>query len=113
MPKHSPLRSTPFWRAAYGLDIPAMKLLMFDHAFLQCERVLLTVGEHNLRSRRAVTALGAREVGETQHVHQGRLLRSLVYAMTQEAWSGGCRAAVQQRLLQRLDAAPVTRAPAG
>lgn len=90
---------------------PAMKLLMFDHAFLRCERVLLTVGEHNFRSQRAVAALGAQVVGELLNAHRGRDLRSLVYAMSRQDWAGGCREAVHQRLLQRRDMAAAPDLP--
>jgi RimJ/RimL family protein N-acetyltransferase len=90
---------------------PAMKLLMFDHAFLRCDRVLLTVGEHNVRSQRAVAALGAQVVGELLNAHRGRDLRSLVYAMTRQDWTGGCREAVHQRLLQRRDMASAPGLP--
>ena len=45
----------------YNADL---KRIMFKHAFQSVETVVLLVGAHNLRSRRAVEQLGAIERGE-------------------------------------------------
>lgn len=50
----------PYWGGAYNADL---KRVMFEHAFQSVDSVVLLVGEHNLRSRRAVEKLGAVERG--------------------------------------------------
>jgi RimJ/RimL family protein N-acetyltransferase len=45
-----------------------MKRLMLTHAFRFVDTVLFLIGEHNLRSRRAVEKLGARLTDRTQEV---------------------------------------------
>ncbi len=40
-----------------------LKFIMLDHAFIYVRRVLFHVGEHNLRSRRAMEKIGAKLVG--------------------------------------------------
>jgi RimJ/RimL family protein N-acetyltransferase len=47
----------PYWGGAYNGE---MKRLMLGHAFRFVERVLLSIGETNLRSRRAAEKIGAR-----------------------------------------------------
>jgi RimJ/RimL family protein N-acetyltransferase len=47
----------PYWGGAYNGE---MKQLMLDHAFRFVDRVLLRIGETNLRSRRAAEKIGAR-----------------------------------------------------
>lgn len=47
----------PYWGGAYNGE---MKRLMIGHAFRFVERVLLRIGETNLRSRRAAEKIGAR-----------------------------------------------------
>ena len=49
------------WGGVYNADL---KRIMFKHAFQSVETVVLLVGAHNLRSRRAVEKLGAIERGE-------------------------------------------------
>jgi RimJ/RimL family protein N-acetyltransferase len=46
-----------YWGGSYNREL---KLLMIRHAFRFVERVVLIVGEHNLRSQRAVEKLGGR-----------------------------------------------------
>jgi len=46
-----------WWGGAYNGE---MKRLMLDHAFRFVDRVILRIGEHNLRSRRAAEKIGAR-----------------------------------------------------
>ena len=62
-----------------------MKRLMLDHAFRFVSRVLFKVGEHNLRSRRAVEKLGARLTGE--RLARGEQV-NLVYALERADWHG-------------------------
>ncbi|MGH9523464.1 MAG: GNAT family N-acetyltransferase [Terriglobales bacterium] len=49
-----------YWGGGYNAE---MKRLMLDHAFRFVERVVFTVGENNLRSRRALEKIGARHAG--------------------------------------------------
>jgi RimJ/RimL family protein N-acetyltransferase len=44
-----------YWGGAYNAD---MKRLMLRHAFGYVERVIFRIGEHNVRSRRAVEKIG-------------------------------------------------------
>jgi RimJ/RimL family protein N-acetyltransferase len=46
-----------YWGGSYNREL---KLLMIRHAFRFVQRVVLIVGEHNLRSQRAVEKLGTR-----------------------------------------------------
>ena len=45
-----------YWGGAYNSD---MKRIMLAHAFKFVDQVIFRIGEHNLRSRRAVEKLGA------------------------------------------------------
>lgn len=49
-----------YWGGAYNADL---KRVMLAHAFKTVDTVVFLVGEHNLRSRRAVEKLGAVETG--------------------------------------------------
>lgn len=49
-----------------------MKRLMLRHAFTGVETAMFRVGEHNLRSRRAMEKIGARLTGRTQSATVGR-----------------------------------------
>ena len=49
-----------YWGGRYNAE---MKRLMLDHAFRFVDRVVFTVGEKNIRSRRALEKIGARLVG--------------------------------------------------
>jgi RimJ/RimL family protein N-acetyltransferase len=50
----------PYWGGTYNADL---KRLMLEHAFQSVGTVVFLVGEHNVRSRRAVEKLGAVEAG--------------------------------------------------
>jgi RimJ/RimL family protein N-acetyltransferase len=56
-----------FWGGLYNREL---KLLMLRHAFKFVERVVLIVGEHNLRSQRAVEKIGGRR--ERTELRAGR-----------------------------------------
>jgi RimJ/RimL family protein N-acetyltransferase len=56
-----------YWGGAYNREL---KLLMLRHAFRFVERVVLIVGEHNLRSQRAVEKIGGRR--ERTELRAGR-----------------------------------------
>jgi N-acetyltransferase len=49
-----------YWGGAYNADL---KRIMLEHAFQSVDAVVFLVGEHNVRSRRAVEKLGAVEAG--------------------------------------------------
>jgi N-acetyltransferase len=57
-----------YWGGAYNGE---MKRLMLDHAFRFVERVIFRVGEHNLRSRRAVEKIGGGLTDRTEAVITG------------------------------------------
>lgn len=75
---------TWYARSVQGTVVnPEAKLLLMRHAFevLGCVRVQLKTDERNLRSRRAIAALGAREEGTLRnHMSvQGDFIRNTVY----------------------------------
>ena len=51
------------WGGGYNREL---KFLMLDHAFIYVRRALFHVGEHNLRSRRAMEKIGAKLVGRLE-----------------------------------------------
>lgn len=66
-----------------------LKRMMLEHAFGQVPRVIFLVGEHNLRSRRAMQKIGARltdRVLENAHSPQGR---HVVYAIDRADFHSG------------------------
>ena len=68
-----------WWGGAYNGE---MKRLMLDHAFRFVDRVILRIGEHNLRSRRAAEKIGARLTDRTEAVTAGGVeSRHLFYAI--------------------------------
>jgi RimJ/RimL family protein N-acetyltransferase len=59
-----------------------LKRLMLAHAFRFVDRVIFRVGEHNLRSRRALEKIGARLTTRSQTAMMaGKEVRHLVYAL--------------------------------
>lgn len=52
-----------YWGGDYNREL---KYLMLDHAFIYVQRVLFHVGEHNLRSRRAMEKIGAKLAGRLE-----------------------------------------------
>ncbi len=67
------------WGGRYNGE---MKALLLDHAFGAVDRVVFLVGEHNVRSRRAVERIGA--VCVTERDPQDPL--HVVYEMTATRW---------------------------
>lgn len=63
-----------------------MKYLMLAHALQSVERVIFAVGEHNLRSRRAMEKIGGRLTARTIEVHQAL---HVVYAIDRAAFAVG------------------------
>jgi len=62
-----------------------MKRLMLHHAFADVPQVLFTVGERNLRSRRAVEKLGAELVGTEDAPRWGQV--HVIYSLTPDLWA--------------------------
>lgn len=56
-----------------------LKQLMIDHALGSIDTVRFRIGEHNMRSRRAVEKLGGRLVGDAPDHH-------VVYELTRSDW---------------------------
>jgi RimJ/RimL family protein N-acetyltransferase len=76
-----------YWGGTYNAE---MKRLMLDHAFRFVERVVFSVGENNVRSRKAMEKIGARLEGTSAGVaRDGSPRRSVVYVITRESWSRG------------------------
>ncbi len=75
-------------RSAWGGGFNrAMKALMLDHAFRFVDRVIFHVGEHNLRSRRAMEKLGAILAGELEVSYYGeQATRNVVYEIAKRDW---------------------------
>lgn len=71
-----------YWGGRYNLEL---KLLMLRHAFKFVERVLLIVGEHNLRSQRAVEKIGGkRERTERRPGRDGVERGNVVFVITRQ-----------------------------
>jgi N-acetyltransferase len=71
-----------FWGGEYNGEL---KRLMLDHAFRFVERVVLVVGEDNLRSRRAVEKIGGKLIAvEDRAMANGTTVRHVVYAVTRK-----------------------------
>jgi RimJ/RimL family protein N-acetyltransferase len=64
-----------YWGGRYNADL---KRVMLEHVFRSLDTVLFLVGEHNLRSRRAVEKLGATEAGRRRGL--------VLYRLTAAAW---------------------------
>ncbi|MDP3660002.1 GNAT family N-acetyltransferase [Phenylobacterium sp.] len=68
------------WGGLYNAD---MKRLMLDHAFRFVDHVVFRVGEHNLRSRRAVEKIGAQLTTRSHTVTvAGQPSRHVFYLIT-------------------------------
>lgn len=81
------------------------KLLLFDHCFstLGAVRIELNVDELNERSRRAVTAIGARQEGALRkHARRrdGSWRTTIVYSVIDDEWPA-VRAALVERISRR------------
>ncbi len=67
-----------------------MKALMLGHALRHFERVVLLVGEHNIRSRRAVEKIGG-VLTERRHVIEmaGKQMNHVIYAIDRPGFAAG------------------------
>jgi RimJ/RimL family protein N-acetyltransferase len=79
--------SRAFWGGSYNREL---KRLMLAHALGFVEQVHFEVGEHNLRSRRAMEKIGGRltDNGEVRQM-AGRDVPHVRYAITRESFSAG------------------------
>lgn len=65
----------------------ALKQVMLDHAFTQVERVHFHVGEHNMRSQKAMAKLGAAQIDEIEVAYYGEAVkRNFVYEIRKADW---------------------------
>ena len=79
------------WGRGFNLE---MKRLMLTHALTGVDRVVLHVGEDNIRSRKACENIGARLTDETEVVERGgRMVPHVVYEITREDFARGPLAA--------------------
>jgi N-acetyltransferase len=68
-----------FWGGQYNREL---KTLMLDHAFQFVERVLFVVGEHNVRSRKALEKIGAKFLRKLERPEaDARLRQNVIYVM--------------------------------
>jgi N-acetyltransferase len=65
-----------------------LKRLMLEHAFRHVSRVVFMVGEHNLRSRRAMEKIGGRLTPRILEVTGSAQGRHVVYAIDRESFMG-------------------------
>ena len=70
------------WGGRYNGE---MKALMLAHAFTSVDRVIFSVGEHNLRSQRAVERIG----GVLLDAHPACTPETLVFGIRKPALTGG------------------------
>lgn len=79
------------WGGAFNRE---MKQLMLAHAFTGVGRVVLHIGEDNVRSRKACENIGGRLTDEDEVVERGgKMVRHVVYEITRESFAGGPLAA--------------------
>ena len=69
-----------------------LKTLMLNHAFQYVSLAEFVVGVENLRSRRAMEKLGAKELRVIEALEpEGDLRRSVVYGISKDDWFGASR----------------------
>jgi len=78
-------------RDRWGAGINAeVKRLMIGHALASVERAIFIVGEHNIRSRRAMEKIGARLTDRTYRaVMAGQPVRHVIYAIDRPDFATG------------------------
>lgn len=74
------------WGGAVNAE---MKRAMIGHGLRFVERVIFTVGEHNLRSRRAMEKIGGRLTERIIDSQLGLQGRHVVYAIDREGFAAG------------------------
>jgi RimJ/RimL family protein N-acetyltransferase len=76
-----------YWGGRYNAE---MKRLMLDHAFQFVDRVVLLIGDTNVRSQRAAEKIGAIRKGTRFEASTGR--DSLVFEISKQAWRQATKA---------------------
>lgn len=72
-----------------GLN-PEMKRLMLDHALAHFPRVLFRIGETNIRSRKAIEAIGGRLTDVVEDgAYRGEPVRHVVYEIERTGFASG------------------------
>jgi RimJ/RimL family protein N-acetyltransferase len=75
------------WGGAYNREV---KQLMLDHAFGFVDVVVFWVGEHNVRSQRAMEKIGGvRRPGFMQRTYQAGTVPHVVFEIRKENWKRG------------------------
>jgi len=68
-----------YWGGTYNGEL---KSLMLEHAFRFVDRVVFVVGEHNLRSQKALQKIGARFLKTVQRpARDGSMSTHIVFAI--------------------------------
>jgi RimJ/RimL family protein N-acetyltransferase len=82
-----------FWGGEYNREL---KRLMLEHAFRFVDRVLLIVGEKNLRSQKAVQKIGGTFIKSLERPgRDGQVRKNFVFAIAREQFLEKSRAANQ------------------
>lgn len=63
-----------------------LKRLMLDHAFQYVDNVVFFVGEHNLRSRRAMEKIGGIQDGMVEKLFPSGRINNVRYVIQKEDW---------------------------
>lgn len=72
-----------FWGGRYNGEL---KKLMLDHAFQFVDRVVFVVGEHNLRSQKALEKIGAKFLKrKSVPARDGTMVSNLVFVIMRES----------------------------
>ena len=83
-----------FWGGDYNGEL---KTLMLEHAFRFVDRVLLIVGEDNLRSQKAVQKIGGRFLKKLDRPgRDGVVRRNVMFGITRSQFQKGTEAAKAQ-----------------
>jgi N-acetyltransferase len=76
-----------FWGGRYNGEL---KKLMLDHAFQLVDRVVFVVGEHNLRSQKALQKIGAKFLKrKSVPARDGTMVSNVVFVITRESYLAG------------------------
>jgi RimJ/RimL family protein N-acetyltransferase len=77
----------PYWGLGYNAEF---KRLMLEHALKSVGRVVFTVGEDNVISRKAMANIGGQLTAETKLVERGgRLVNHVIFEITRESFARG------------------------
>lgn len=68
-----------FWGGTYNR---AVKKMMLDYAFQHVNQVLFHVGPDNIRSQKAVAALGAKQLGTVDFDYYGRVKPQVLFGIS-------------------------------